>query len=179
MAARKHALHWCAAALLGCAAAASHAQTLAQKAKEEGCTDKPVRLTGSEMFKCISKSGNAAYFNVPDATSDTTSSARSSSTTSSTTRSATVPTPSSFPKVDAGTQKSRDDLRRRVLQDELSSEEKLLAEAKVALGDGTPAPLPEERQSAQKYADRIGRLRQAVQLHERNVDALKRELAAR
>ena len=73
MAARKHALHWCAAALLGCAAAASHAQTLAQKAKEEGCTDRPVRLTGSEMFKCISKSGNAAYFNVPDATSDTTS----------------------------------------------------------------------------------------------------------
>ncbi|HEY8243215.1 MAG TPA: hypothetical protein VII68_07125 [Casimicrobiaceae bacterium] len=90
-----------------------------------------------------------------------------------------MPTPSSFPKVDAGTQKSRDDLRRRVLQDELSSEEKLLAEAKVALGDGTPAPLPEERTSAQRYADRVGRLRQAVQLHERNVDALKRELSAR
>ena len=178
MAARKHALHWCAAALLGCVAAASHAQ-LAQKAKEEGCTDKPVRLTGSEMYKCISKSGNAAYFNVPDSTPDTASSTRSSSATSSATRSATVPTPSSFPKVDAGTQKSRDDLRRRVLQDELSSEEKLLAEAKVALGDGTPAPLPEERTSAQKYADRVGRLRQAVQLHERNVDALKRELAAR
>ena len=179
MAARKHALHWCAAALLGCAAAASHAQTLAQKAKEEGCTDRPVRLTGSEMFKCISKSGNAAYFNVPDAQGETASSARSSSSPSSATRSATVPTPSSFPKVDAGTQKSRDDLRRRVLQDELSSEEKLLAEAKVALGDGTPAPLPEERTSAQKYADRIGRLRQTVLLHERNVEALKRELATR
>ncbi|MFI4924965.1 MAG: DUF4124 domain-containing protein [Vicinamibacteria bacterium] len=131
------------------------------------------------MYKCISKSGNAAYFNVPDAPSETASSSRSSNSPSSATRSATVPTPSSFPKVDAGTQKSRDDLRRRVLQDELSSEEKLLAEAKVALGDGTPAPLPEERTSAQRYADRVGRLRQAVQLHERNVDALKRELSAR
>ena len=97
----------------------------------------------------------------------------------SATRSATVPTPSSFPKVDAGTQRSRDDLRRKVLHDELASEEKLLAEARLALGDGAPAPLPEERTSAQKYADRVARLRQAVQLHERNVEALKRELAAR
>src|SRR6187455_127260 len=169
MAYRKNALRWCAAALLGCAAAMSHAQTLSQKAKEEGCSDKPVRLTGSEMYKCISKSGNAAYFNVPDAQGETASSARSSSSPSSATRSATVPTPSSFPKVDAGTQKSRDDLRRRVLQDELGSEEKLLAEARLALGDGSPAPLPEERSNAQKYADRLGRLRQAVQLHERNV----------
>ena len=30
-----------------------------------------------------------------------------------------------------------------------------------------------------QLADRISRLRQSVQLHERNVDALKRELAAR
>jgi len=179
MTSRKHALRWCAAALLGCAAAMSHAQTLAQRAKEEGCTDKPLRLTGSEMFKCTSKNGNTAYFNVPDAPAETASSARTAAAASAATRSATVPTPSSFPKVDAGTQRSRDDLRRRVLNDELSSEEKLLAEAKVALGDGTPAPLPEERQSAQKYADRVARLRQAVQLHERNVDALKRELAAR
>jgi hypothetical protein len=159
-------------------AAVSHAQTLAQRAKEEGCTDKPLRLTGSEMYKCTSKTGNTAYFNVPDATPDGATSSRPSAA-SSATRSATVPTPSSFPKVDAGTQKSRDDLRRRVLQDELTSEEKLLAEARIALGDGSPAPLPEERSNAQKYADRLGRLRQAVQLHERNVDALKRELAAR
>jgi len=178
----KNALRWCAAALLGCAAAASLAQSpqsLAQRAKEESCADKPIRLTGSEMYKCTSKSGNTAYFNVPDATPETASSARSAGAASSATRSATVPTPSSFPKVDAGTQKSRDELRRRVLQDELTSEEKLLAEAKLALGDGSPAPLPEERSNAQKYADRLGRLRQAVQLHERNVDALKRELAAR
>ena len=172
------ALAWCAAALLGGAAAAAHAQTLAQKAKEEGCTDRPVRLSGSEMYKCTSKSGNASYFNVPDAAIETAPAARSPAS-STTTRSASVPTPSSFPRVDAGTQKSRDDLRRKVLQDELASEEKLLAEAKTAWGDGSPPPLPEERTNAQRYAERIARLRQTVQLHERNVDALKRELAAR
>ena len=179
MASRSHALRWCAAALLGCVAALSQAQSLQQRAKEEGCTDKPLRLTGSEMYKCTSKTGNTAYFNVPDAPVETASSARTAAAASAATRSATVPTPSTFPKVDAGTQKSRDDLRRRVLTDELASEEKLLAEAKGALGDGSPSPLPEERANAQKYADRLGRLRQAVQLHERNVDALKRELAAR
>ena len=92
---------------------------------------------------------------------------------------ATLPSPASFPKIDAGTQKSRDDLRRKVLQDELANEEKLLAEARSAWGDGSPPPLPEEKANAQKYADRIARLRQAVQLHERNVDALKRELGTR
>ena len=176
MGSRKTALAWCAAALLGCAGTAC-AQALAQKAKDEGCTDKPVRLSGSEMYKCTSRSGNASYFNVPDAGPDAPAASRPAESTA--TRSASVPTPSSFPKVDAGTQKSRDDLRRKVLQDELASEEKLLAEAKTAWGDGSPAPLPEERTSAQKYADRIGRLRQTVLLHERNIEALKRELATR
>lgn len=176
MGSRKTALAWCAAALLGCAGTVC-AQALAQKAKDEGCTDRPVRLSGSEMYKCTSRSGNASYFNVPDAGPDAPAASRPAASTA--TRSASVPTPSSFPKVDAGTQKSRDDLRRKVLQDELASEEKLLAEAKTAWGDGSPAPLPEERASAQKYADRIGRLRQTVLLHERNVEALKRELATR
>jgi hypothetical protein len=157
----------------------SHAQTLAQRAKEEGCTDKPLRLTGSEMFKCTSKNGNTAYFNVPDAPADTASSARTAAAASAATRSATVPTPSSFPKVDAGTQRSRDDLRRRVLNDELSSEEKLLAEAKVALGDGTPAPLPEERPARRSTPTASRGCARRCSLHERNVDALKRELAAR
>ncbi|MBK6394224.1 MAG: DUF4124 domain-containing protein [Betaproteobacteria bacterium] len=149
--------------------------TLAQKAREEGCTDKPVRLSGSDMYKCTAGSGNMSYFNVPDGTAESAPAARPSPAA----RPATSPSPASFPKIDAGTQKSRDDLRRKVLQDELANEEKLLAEAKAAWGDGSPPPLPEEKANAQKYADRIARLRQAVQLHERNVDALKRELGAR
>ena len=34
----------------------------------------------------------------------------------------------------------------------------------------------DRKANAQKYADRIARLRQALQLHERNVESLKREL---
>jgi len=151
------------------------AVTLAQQAKEMGCTDKPVRITGSDLYKCTSKTGFMAFFNVPDSPAEPASAAKPSPAA----RPSATPSPASFPKIDAGTQKSRDDLRRKVLQDELANEEKLLAEARVALGDGSPPPLPEEKANAQKYADRLGRMRQTVQLHERNVEALKRELGGR
>jgi len=88
------------------------------------------------------------------------------------------PTPSGFPRVEPATQKSRDEMRRKVLNDELASEVKLLGDARDAFGNGAPQPLPEEQANAEKYRQRIARLRQAVQLHERNVEALRKEIAA-
>ncbi len=89
-----------------------------------------------------------------------------------------TPTPAGFPRVDAETQKGRDDMRRKVLGDELATEEKLLAEARTLYANGAPVPLPEEQGNAAKYQERIARLRQSVQLHERNIEALKKELGA-
>ena len=79
--------------------------------------------------------------------------------------------------MDPQTQKGRDDVRRRVLQDELAAEEKLLAQSRTEYADGAPPPLAEERASSDKYRERIARLRQAVTLHERNVEALRKEIA--
>lgn len=87
-------------------------------------------------------------------------------------------TPTGFPRVEPDTQKSRDELRRKVLSDELASEEQLLGEARGAYGNGAPQPLPDEQADAEKYRQRIAKLRQAVQLHERNVEALRKEIAA-
>ena len=89
-----------------------------------------------------------------------------------------APTPSAFPRVEPATQKSRDEMRRKVLGDELASEEKLLGEARDAYGNGAPPPLAGEQNDAEKYRQRIARLRQAVQVHERNVEALRKEIAA-
>ena len=166
----------CIAAALGaCVSAAGAAQaSLAQSAKESGCVDKPVRMVGSSMWKCLTASGAQAFFNVPGSAPEYAAPAKSPAT-----RSVAVPSPAGFPKIDSGTQKSRDDLRRKVLADELASEERLLAEAKTQWADGAPPPLPEERANAQAYAERIARLRQSVQLHERNIDALKREMGSR
>jgi hypothetical protein len=88
------------------------------------------------------------------------------------------PTPTGFPRVDADTQRGRDGLRRKVLSDELDTEEKLLVEARAAYGDGAPPPLPDEQKDAQKYANRLAKLRQSVSLHEKNIEALRKELAA-
>jgi hypothetical protein len=145
---------------LACATSTAHA-ALSDRASDAGCSSKPMLVEGS-MYKCTTRSGNTAYFNVPGAVA----------------AAARTPAPAGFPKVDAGTQKGRDILRNKVLTDELATEEKLLTEARAAYGDGTPPPLPDEKANAQKYADRLARLRQAVALHEKNIEALKRELAA-
>ena len=150
---------------------AGSAASLAEKARESGCTGKPVAISDG-LFKCVTASGGDAFFNVPGAvgTAPVDRGSRKSDKTAT--------TPAGFPRVDPETQKGRDDLRRKVLADELAAEEKSLADAKSAYDNGAPAPLAEEKSDAEKYRQRIARLRQAVQLHERNVDALKKELAA-
>jgi len=159
----------CAAGLLLLAAAAASAGPLDDKAKESGCVTRPEASNG--MYRCQTQSGTA-FFNVPGMTPPSTASRTTGKAAAST------PTPAGFPRVDTATQKGRDDVRRKVLTEELSSEEKLLAEARAAYADGAPAPLPEERADAAKYQQRIARLRQAVGLHERNIEALRKEIAS-
>jgi Domain of unknown function (DUF4124) len=83
--------------------------------------------------------------------------------------------PVNFPKVDSETQKKRDQGRRQILEDELKTEETLLGDAKKALTEGEATRLGNER-NYQKYLDRVQALRDTVTLHEKNVDALKKEL---
>ena len=147
------------------------AATVSEKAKESGCVSKPVVVAGT-TYKCFTESGAKSYFNVvgaPVADPPDTSSRKSA---------AAAPSPAGFPKVDPATQKGRDDVRRKVLGDELATEEKLLAEARTAYADGAPAALPEERSNVEKYRERIARLRQTIDVHEKNVEALKKELAS-
>jgi hypothetical protein len=163
----------CAVAALACAPAAvmpAGASALSEKARESRCVDKPVPK-GGELYTCMTDSGVVSYFNVPGA-NESPAASRSGK------RSASAPSPANFPRVDAQTQRGRDDMRRKVLTDELATEQKLLAEARAAYADGAPTPLPEEKADAEKYRARIGRLRQTVNLHERNVEALKKEIAS-
>jgi hypothetical protein len=160
------------AALVG--AGSASAVTLNEKAKESGCVSKPVYVTG-EMYKCATRSGASSYFNVPGAGG---SPLPGSAGASQPVRSAKAATPAGFPRVDPDTQKGRDDVRRKVLSDELVAEEKLLAETRATYADGAPPPLPEERTDAEKYRVRIARLRQTVSVHEKNIEALRKELAA-
>ena len=167
------ALAWCLSAGLALPAAGV---TLGEKARESGCTSKPVVVEGT-TYKCHTASGAYSYFNVPGAEPRSPEPPQTRRVPSTSSTSTAPPSPANFPRVDPATQRGRDDMRRKVLGDELATEEKLLGEARTAYANGSPPPLPEEQSDAAKYQQRIARLRQTVQLHERNVEALRKELS--
>ena len=88
-----------------------------------------------------------------------------------------------FPTVDNQTQKKRDDTRRKILQDELNAEQKLLEEATQNLNDGQSNPEVFKGQDGRtyrnvaKYDEKVKALQEQVDLHKNNVDALKTELS--
>ena len=92
-------------------------------------------------------------------------------------------TPADFPKVDDATQKSRDDARRKILLEELSTEEKLLEEARQNLkaGEETPEVFVgrdgKTYRNVAKYEEKINALKDQIDLHSRNIEALQIELS--
>lgn len=80
-----------------------------------------------------------------------------------------------FPKVDASTQRARDDERRRILEEELAKEESRLAELRREYNNGEPERLGSER-NYQKYLDRVQRLKDDIARSEANLVTLRREL---
>ena len=108
-----------------------------------------------------------------------------------------VVTPTAFPSVDSQTQRRRDDTRRRILDQELQQEEKSLLQARqelsleqrnpalvaaVRLAQQAAEPTPEQqgefRRNIDKASERIRTLQSTVAEHEKNVEALKKELGA-
>ena len=102
-----------------------------------------------------------------------------------------------FPRVETSLQKRRDEERRRILEDELDREEQSLTTvrksiteeqqnpelvAAVRLAQNTAEPTPAQqqdlRQKLDKASGRIRGLQATVAEHEKNIEALKKELGA-
>jgi hypothetical protein len=120
----------------------------------------------AEIYKHIDADGHVTYSSVPMKGSKKLD-LEPLSTTSSRVRNSDA-SPSDFPRVDSNTQKSRDDTRRKILEDELAAEQKLLVEAYQRLKDG--------KGISETPPKKIKNLQEQVLLHEKNVDALKSEL---
>jgi hypothetical protein len=84
--------------------------------------------------------------------------------------------PADFPKVDGSTQKARDNDRRQILMDELKNEEQKLAALKKDFNNGEPERNGDERNYA-KYQERVAGMKEDVSRTEKNVEALRREIA--
>ena len=87
-----------------------------------------------------------------------------------------VARPSNFPRVDRALQRERDNDRRRILENELGNEEKLLAQAKKELGEQEAVRLGTEK-NYQRVLERLEPYQKKVKLHEDNVANLKREIS--
>ena len=115
---------------------------------------------------------------------------------------AAIVTPVAMPKpslasIEPQVQRRRDEERRRILEDELKQEEESLGRARGALAEEqqnpalvatvrtvqqavepTPAQLAEFRASIDKASGRIRGLQATVAEHEKNIEALRKELGA-
>ena len=98
-------------------------------------------------------------------------------------RTSSAASPEDFPRVDGEMQRERDDKRRKILQDELKTEEKLLAEAKQDLQEGEENPEVfkgkdgKTYRNVAKYQEKIKTLNDRVEMHQRNIEALNTELS--
>lgn len=135
----------------------------------------------ADTFKCLDAAGRATYTNMKEETKgkNCTVVMREISVVPAAQPprgAATNPSPAGFPKVDAATQKGRDDARRRILEDELNGEEKALAQAKAELTEQEGIRTGDER-NYQRVLDRLQKYKDEVERHQKNVDALRKELS--
>ena len=136
----------------------------------------------AEIYECVDANGNKRFTNIKAEAKGCKPMNLGSVNTvppppkAQTPGKAPVATPSNFPRVDTDTQRQRDSERRRILEQELGNEEKLLAQARKELAEQESVRLGSER-NYQRVLDRLEPYKKKVKLHEDNVASLKRELA--
>jgi len=143
----------------------------------------PLAATANTLYKCSDESGQVLYTNQKGAGKNCTILSRDQpiSSVPALKPRASAPTPADFPRVSPEQQKSRDGDRRAILEQELGNEQKQLEESKRALAEQEGRIEPTERIvggaiNQAKVEQRLNTYRDRVALHERNIEALRKEL---
>lgn len=145
----------------------------------------PATLVQADIYKCVGEGGHVTLSNVqarkcsrlvpsPAGSADAAAAGSAASAAAPAGRPAGRPPATSgakpgtagFPRVDAPTQRARDDERRRILDGELASEQRSLDEARQALAQG----------ESSRPANEVQGFKDKVALHERNLEALRKEI---
>jgi hypothetical protein len=138
----------------------------------------------AEIYECVDSSGNKRFTNVKSEASgckpmnlppvSSIPAPKPGTTKPNETRSAT---PGSFPKVDPSTQQQRDAGRRKILEQELANEERLLEQARKELAEQEATRLGNER-NYQRVLERLEPFKKKVMLHESNITNLRKEMTS-
>ncbi len=140
-------------------------------------------LAHAEIYECIDSSGNKRFTNVKSEAAG----CKPMNLPPVSSVPAPKPAPKAgnarpaaegaFPKVDAPTQQQRDAERRKILEQELANEQKLLDQAKKELAEQESIRLGSER-NYQRVLDRLEPFKKKVALHESNIANLRKEISA-
>jgi hypothetical protein len=129
------------------------------------------------LYKCSDSEGRTTYTNQKTAgkTCTVLSQDKPISTFAAPKTRASTPTPEGFPRVNSETQRSRDGDRRKILEEEMRAEQQKLEGAKKSLAEQEATREGNEK-NYQRVLDRLKPYQEEVQLHERNVESLQKEL---
>ena len=143
------------------------------------------RASNHILYECVDASGNKQFTNIPanpkackvlNIPTTPPPSAPAAQGAQTQPRPPKVSTPSHFPRVDRALQQARDDERRRILENELNTEEKLLAHARKELAEQEAVRHGTEK-NYNRVLDRLEPFQKKVKLHEDNVANLRREIS--
>ena len=144
----------------------------------------PLAARADTLYKCADEAGQVLYTNQKGNSKSCTVLSRDLpiSTFSAPNAKPGTPTPGDFPRVSNDQQKARDSDRRAILEKELDTEQKQLGDARRALAEQDGKIEQNERNvggsiNQAKVQERVQRYRDSVLLHERNIEALKKEIA--
>lgn len=135
----------------------------------------------ADVYKCVDPDGHITYTNSKSSAKGCKVLTQDKPVSTIPSGRTATPTPANFPKVDGDTQKARDNDRRKILDQELAGEQKNLDLAKKELSEQEALVLPGERNAggtvnAAKMQERLQPYKDKVALHERNIEALRKEI---
>lgn len=143
----------------------------------------PLAAAANTLYKCTDESGQVLYTNQKGGGKNCAVLSRDQPISSvPAVKPRATPTPSDFPRVSPEQQKSRDGDRRAILEQELGNEQKALEDSKRSLAEQEGRIDPAERivggaVNQAKVEQRLQSYRDRVALHERNIEALRKEIA--
>lgn len=135
----------------------------------------PLSASAQTIYKCVDANGSTTYASARlDKNCKVISSGAENALPAPKPKTATAagaaasPSPAGFPRVGEETQKARDGDRRHILEQELAGEQRNLEQARKELA--------EQEATRGGPSDRIAPYRDRVAQHERNIQAIQKEL---